>query len=355
MAWALDLTTSSAGATALGGANHVSHILGAAADGFSLNDTVALEVDGAINAGAGSLAFSGTTTGGFNFTAPMTAAGTGTFSSPGWITFNNSLTLGGAMSVISTANGVSEGGGGTISAPSLTGSTISGLNLPGANQIGALAGFTNTTGGVTVIDAQPLAVTGAINGGAGTVNIGTTVGGLSVNAPVSGGPYVYLWGQGGVAINAAVNTAGVIYLNSQTGDLTEGGGGSLTGSTLVISTNANTVLNGPNSFGALGGVYGFGAVTINDQAAMTVTGEVDSNSGAVTLTSAGNLTLSAPVTSPTTVTLNSGGAATETAGGQVKTNTINVTAHSGVNLGGANTIANVGVDSTIAGPNVINP
>ena len=355
VAWAMGLTTSSAGATTLNGANHVSQILGASADGFSLNDTVSLAINGTVNAGAGSVTFTGTTTGGLYVNAPVSAAGTGSFTTPGWIALNSSVTLGGAMSVNTTVFGVLEGVGGTINAPSLTGNAASGLYLAGANQIGALAGFTTATAGVTVIDARPLAVTGPINAGAASVDLGTTVGGLSVNAPVTGGTYVYLWGQNGVAIGGAVNAGGAVYLNSQTGDLTETAGGSLTGSSLVVSTNANTILNGPNSFGALAGVYGFGAVTINDLAPLTVTGEVDSVTGAVTLTSAGNLTLSAPVTSPTAVTLTSGGAATETAGGQVKTNTINVTAQTGINLGGANTIAHVGVQITTSGPNQINP
>ena len=242
VAWAVGLTTLSGGTTTLNGANHVSQLLGATANGFSLNDTVRLEVDGTVNAGAGNLAFSGTTTGGFYFNAAMTAGGTGSFSTPGGIFFNNSLVLGGAMSVNTTVYGVTEGAGGAITATSLSGNAAGGAYLAGANQIGILAGFT-TGGNFTLVDNHALQVTGA------------------------------------------VTAAGVI--------------------TLTDTANAD-------------------------------------------------LTIGAAISSPSKVTLTTGGSVTEVSGGKVSADTINVKADSGINLGGANTIAHVGVDITNTGPNVIN-
>jgi filamentous hemagglutinin family protein len=237
VAWAVGLTTGSAGATTLNGANHVSQILGAAANGFSFNDTVRLEVDGAVGAGTGNLTLTGTTTGGFYFDAPITAAGTGTFSTPGGIVFNSSATFGGALSVTSTTYGVSEGPAGTISAPSLTGSAVAGLDLMGANQIGSIAGF-STPGNFNFTDSSALQVTGALTA-SGEITL-ISGGAIVIAAPVGAPSTITLTSGGEITEpNPGQITTHTIYVKAQTGV-------DLTGPNVIVNVGGDSTASGPN-------------------------------------------------------------------------------------------------------------
>jgi hypothetical protein len=236
--WSVGLTANSTGAEALIGANHVSQILGISTNGaVNFNDIVRLEVDGPISVGTGNLTLTGTTTGGIYLDAPVTVAGSGTFSTPGGIVFNSSAAFGGALSVTSTTYGVSEGPAGTISAPSLTGSAVAGLDLMGANQIGSIAGYT-TPGNFNFTDSTALQVTGALTA-SGEITL-ISGGNLVVAAPVSAPSTITLTSGGEITEPTPGQiTTHTIYVKAKTGV-------DLTGPNVIVSVGGDSTVSGPN-------------------------------------------------------------------------------------------------------------
>jgi filamentous hemagglutinin family protein len=236
--WSVGLTANSTGAEALIGANHVSQILGISTNGaVNFNDIVRLEVDGPISVGTGNLTLTGTTTGGIYLDAPVTVAGSGTFSTPGGIVFNSSAAFGGALSVTSTTYGVSEGPAGTISAPSLTGSAVAGLDLMGANQIGSIAGYT-TPGNFNFTDSTALQVTGALTA-SGEITL-ISGGNLVVAAPVSAPSTITLTSGGEITEPTPGQiTTHTIYVKAKTGV-------DLTGPNVIVTVGGDSTVSGPN-------------------------------------------------------------------------------------------------------------
>ncbi|MGN6706805.1 MAG: two-partner secretion domain-containing protein, partial [Rhodanobacter sp.] len=92
------------------------------------------------------------------------------------LALNNNVTATGTLGLFSGA-AISQGAG-VITAGTLTGSSVGSTTLTGANLIGALGNFTAANFALT--NAQALAVSGAVNGGASTV-LETTAGNLAIN------------------------------------------------------------------------------------------------------------------------------------------------------------------------------
>ncbi|MGN2248432.1 hypothetical protein ACFWZ3_17290, partial [Frateuria sp. GZRR35] len=224
------LTGSSAGATALNGANQVG-ALGAFTTGgdFGFNNAQTLTVNNApsANGGLGNLAL---TTTGPSSDLILASNLTG-----------NTVTLGAGRNINQT--------GGAISATSLTGHSVGTTSLNGPNQIGGLGSFTAASFALT--NAQALAVTGTVNGGASTA-LTTTTGDLAIDGAVKG-------------TTVTLTSAGAI---------TEGTSGVITTDTLSGSSTGATTLNGANQIGTLGSFSAVGFNLTNAQA-LAVAGPID--------------------------------------------------------------------------------
>ena len=319
------LTGSSVGGTTLNGANLIgvlSTFTNSGAGGLALTDGQTLTVSGVVNAGTGNLAL--TTTGaGHNLaiTNALTTTGTATLTSAGTI---------------------GETGSGKLTAGTLTGSSVGGTTLNGANLIGVLSTFTNSgAGGLALTDGQTLTVSGVVNAGTGNLALTTTGAGHNL------------------AITNALTTTGTATLTSA-GTIGETGSGKLTAGTLTGSSVGGTTLNGANLVATLGNFANTGAGNFSfvDGKALNVSGlvSVASTTGTLGLTTtSGNLTISGTLTGPT-VTLTSAGEILEgTAGDVTATNTLNVSAATGIDLNSThNHIKKVGTRHTNSGPNVIN-
>jgi hypothetical protein len=134
---------------------------------------------------------------------------------------SGNLTIGGALNSttasLNSSGTISEGSGGRITAGTLTGQSVGATTLNGTNRIGALDSF--TAANFSLSNAQTLAVTGPVNGGASTT-LTTTAGDLAVNGAVSG-------------TRTTLNSAGAI---------SEGAGGVITAGTLSGNAAGPTVL-----------------------------------------------------------------------------------------------------------------
>ncbi|MGB3746598.1 MAG: hypothetical protein WA961_00235, partial [Rhodanobacter sp.] len=192
------LTGSSAGATTLNGANQIGTLGSFTAASFALTNAQALTITGPLDGGAS--------------TALKTTAGD--------LAINGAVK--GTTTTLTSAGAIAEGTGGTITADTLTGSSSGATTLNGANRVGTLGSF--TAAGFAFSNAQTLAVTGPVNGGASTT-LTTTAGDLAIDGAVSG-------------TSMMLNSAGRI---------TEGAGGVITAATLSGHAAGPTVLGSVNS------------------------------------------------------------------------------------------------------------
>ena len=288
------------GGVALNGANMIGYITDALTNsgtgGLALTDGEGLIVNGAISAGAGDLSLTTTGVGQRLFiNAHLTAQDTIALNASGLIT---------------------EWTPGALIAAGFTGSSVGGASLnQGANRFAALLGFTDTGGGyVTIADGSNLAVTGLVDVGAAILRLGDA-GTISQS--------------GAGAIDARVFGGGSV------------GGASLTGANLIGH------LTGFDNGGT-------GDFALTDGEALTVTGPLTVNSGAITLaTTAGNLAVHGPV-SAGAVTLDTAGRALESAAGAIDTGLLNVTAAAGIVLTSKlNAITTIGTNSPGTGPDKI--
>ena len=209
-------------------------------------------------------------------------------------------------------------GFGSIQANSLTGSSGSGTSLPGNNQIAQLGPFTSSgSGGIALNDIQPLAITGAVNAGAGNLSLNVT-GNLTIGGNLSAGGTMNLVSTG--TIN---QTTGTITANTLTG--------SSTGAATLIADIANL-----GSFNSAG-------FSLTAAQPLNVIGTVNAGSGDLNLhLTAGDLTLGSNLTAAGTVALNvDAGTITQTGG------IITAGALTGASTGGAtfaqnNAVTNLG-------------
>ncbi|WP_449426150.1 beta strand repeat-containing protein, partial [Rhodanobacter lindaniclasticus] len=283
---ATTLTGSSTGSTTLNGANHIGTLGGFTAAGFNLTNAQALAVAGPVDGGAS--------------TTLKTTAGD--------LAINGAVS--GTTTTLTSAGAINEGAGGVITAGTLTGSSTGATTLNGANKVGTLGSFTASNFALT--NAQTLAVTGPVDGGASTA-LKTTTGDLAINGAVSG-------------TTTTLTSAGAI---------SEGTGGTMTAGTLTGSSAGATTLNGSNHIGTLGSFTAASFALTNAQA-LAVTGPVSGGASTTLKTTAGDLAINGAV-SGTTTTLTSAGAISEGVGGVITAGTLSGSAVGPTVLGSATT------------------
>jgi hypothetical protein len=203
---------------------------------------------------------------------------------------------------------------GAITATTLTGSSVGSTTLTGANHIGALGSF--SAAGFNLINAQALAVTGPVDGGASTT-LATTAGDLAINGAVKG-------------TTTTLTSAGAI---------TEGAGGSITANLLTGHSVGNTTLDGNNHINILGSFSADFSLT-NGQT-LTVDGPLDGGPTVALTTTAGDLIINGAI-SGTATTLTSAGAIVEGAGGVITADTLTGSSAGSTSLLGANEVAALG-------------
>ena len=341
---AATLTGSSVGGATLTGANKFG-TLGAFTDAsgaVSLNDTVALSITGVLSANSlgltdtGTIAESGSgaiDTGGFAASAAgaVTLNGANQIGSISsltdmtgnvGITDDSSLAITGVINVgtktltLTDTGTVSEGFGPGIVAGTFTGSSVGGAFLNGLNQITTLAGYTDTSGALSLNDTSALNITGAVN--AGGVNLtgsstisesgvgaidtnvlsGSAVGAVTLNgankfAALNG--HTDTTGAVSLTDDSALNIVAGVYANGQTLTLIDTStitetGGPIVAATLTGKSSGGATLNGANQIGALGAwTDTTGAISFNDTSALAITGIVNAGTNGVVLTDSGTI------------------------------------------------------------------
>ena len=230
---------------------------------LSISNGGNIVIDAAIkNAGTGNLA--------------LTTTGAGSN-----IEIQNLVTTGGAVA-LNSGGTIAESGSGAVDAAALSGSSVGGTTLNGANQIATLDAFTNTgAGGFALTDAGSLAVNGAVDAGTGDLALTTTGAGsdIAFNAGVqtSGSADITIKSTGNILFAATVQNSGSGAVNVQSGGDVTIGGTSANGNVFVGSksgqltlTADNVVLDASNGFAQLG-YHGSGSGNITVAASGNVT------------------------------------------------------------------------------------
>lgn len=163
---------------------------------------------------------------------------------------------------------------GTITAAMLSGSSVGGAALNGANQVGKFFGFGNTgSGGVSLTNAAALQA-GALSNSVGNISLTTVAGSLTLIGDVT---------VDGTTGTVALNSAGTI---DQTG-------GAITAGLLSGSSFGGATLSGPNQVGEFFGFTntGSGDISLTNAIALAA-GTLGNNVGNISLTTtAGSLSL----------------------------------------------------------------
>jgi len=302
------LTGSSVGSTALGGANHIGTLGNFTAANFGLTNAQALAVTGSVDG----------------------SASTSLRTTSGDLAINGSVK--GATTTLASAGAITEGAGGSITAGTLSGSSVSATTLNGANRIGTLGGFTAASFALT--NAQTLAIGGTLDGGAST-SLKTTSGDLAINGSVKGA-------------TATLTSAGAI---------TEGAAGIIMAGTLTGNSVGATTLNGANQIGTLGSFTAANFALTNAQA-LVVGGPLDGGASTSLKTTSGDLAINGSVKG-TAIALTSAGAISEGAGGIITAGTLSGSAVGPTVLGGAgspnkNMVDTLGNFTSLAGFSMTN-
>jgi filamentous hemagglutinin family protein len=260
----------SGGAATLAGASNAIAALGnfpVSGGTFSLSDTGALAVDGAVSASsvtiggnAGSTPLGITLLSGGSVAAPTVALSAGASG----IALDSGAMLGetGASIDLASTGGISENAGATIIAAtlaSLNSVTGGAVTLAGAaNAIGDLGSFTVLGNGFSLSDQASLDISGllsassvTIGGNAGSTPTGITLGGTGSIAA----PSVTLTADGsGISISdgASLGQAGAIVGLTTTGAVTEASGGAVDAGTLSVTASTVSLPSVSNAVSALG-------------------------------------------------------------------------------------------------------
>jgi filamentous hemagglutinin family protein len=308
---AATLTGASVGGTTLNQTNLMTNLgpfANAGAGGFALTNGQTLNMTGAVDAGTGGLALT-TTSGNLVVGAGLTA---------------------GTAATLNSAGAITEPAGGLITAATLTGASVGGTTLNQTNLLTNLGPFTNAgAGGFALTDGQTLNMTGAVNGGTGSLALTTTSGNLVVGAGLSAGTTVTL------------NSAGTI---------TEPVGGLITAATLTGASVGGTTLNQTNLLTNLGPFTnaGAGGFALTNGQTLNTNGAVDAGTGGLALTTtSGNLVVGAGLSAGTTVTLNSAGTITEPVGGSITAATLTGASVGGGSLTQGNSVGTLGPFSNL--------
>jgi hypothetical protein len=241
-------------------------------------------------------------------------------------------TVKGTTTTLASAGAITEGAGGSIVAGMLTGSSAGATTLNGANRIGTLGGFTAASFALT--NAQTLAVSGTLDGGAST-SLKTTSGDLAINGPVKG-------------TATSLTSAGAI---------SEGATGVITAGTLTGSSVGATTLNGANQIGTLGSFTAANFALTSAQA-LTVDGPLDGGASTSLKTTSGDLAINGSVKG-TATSLTSAGAISEGASGIITAGTLSGSAVGPTVLGSAsspnkNMVDTLGNFTSLAGFSMTN-
>ncbi|HVY16871.1 MAG TPA: filamentous hemagglutinin N-terminal domain-containing protein, partial [Rhodopila sp.] len=248
----------------LGSANAIGAIANfSAADGFTLNNTTSLAIDGLLDVHGGTAVINN------GSVAPLSIGGTIT-----------------AVAAALTAGAITEDPAASVNVGSLTGSVAGTASLQGTNTIGTLGTFTANS--LLLNDIGPLTVSGLITGGQ-TVAIASG-GALTVPGSIvaAGGSMLAISLSGtSLSISGLVDDggAGQTGLFATSGNITDTGSlvvGTLTGSAAVAN------LTGPGTIAALGSFSAdtlflsdkrdlavTGVVSIGTQVALSTTGSID--------------------------------------------------------------------------------
>ncbi|WEN14473.1 filamentous hemagglutinin N-terminal domain-containing protein [Rhodanobacter sp. AS-Z3] len=393
------LTGSSVGNTTLSGANKIGTLGSFTAAGFALTNAQALAVSGPVNGGAsttltttgGDLAINGAVNGttttltsagaitegaGGNITADLlvgnsvgntTLDGNNHIKNLGGFTSDFSLTNGqtltvvgpldggpsvkltttvgdlvingtitGATTTLISAGSISEGAAGSITASTLTGSSVGNTALNGANKVGTLGSFTSANFALT--NAQTLIVSGplATTGGTGAINLITSSGALNITTDLAGGD---------VSLTSASDLALANNINATAAELASGGaitqsGGVITAGTLTGSSVGTSTLNGANKIATLGSFTAAGFALTNAQA-LAVSGPVSGGASTALTTTVGDLAINGAVNG-TATTLTSAGAINEGASGVITAGTLTGNSVGNTTLNGANKVGTLG-------------
>jgi len=251
----------------------------------------------------------------------------------GSVNGTSGMTATGAVSLTSNST-ISQTA--AIDAVSLTGSSVGGTTLNGANLIGTLNAFTNTgLGGFALTDDTSLTVNGAVNSGAGN---------LSLTASGSGSK---------LTLDHALTTSAIANLVSAS-TITQASGGTITAAILTGSSFGGTTLNKTNLITDLGAFTntGTGGIALTDGKTLTVNGAVNAGSGNLTLTTTGtgnNIAIDKAITAGGTVDLVSVGTIGQLVTGIITAGTLSGSATGATTLNKANEIADLGSFTNLGG------
>ena len=275
--------------------------------------------------------------------------------SSGGLAVNANLTTA-AGPVTLVSGGAITGDTATITAGTLTGSSVGGASFTNkSNLIGTFGAFGDTgNGDVTVVDGQGLTVAGTVNIGSGTLTL-TSTGAIAGDAAAITAGALTGSSAGGAAFKNAANVIGTFgaFKDTSNGNVTladsqglavagvvDIGSGTLTlASSGVISADAATITAGTLAGSSVGGASfnsssnlieafelftntGGGDVVLKDRQALTVAG-LTNKAGNVSLTTRGagsNLTLDGDLTVGRSLTLASAGTVSQTSGAIIASN-----------------------------------
>ncbi|MEP9357712.1 YDG domain-containing protein [Sphingomonas sp. KR3-1] len=286
------------------------------------------------------------------------------------------------LTLLAQNGGIIQNTGTTITADHLTATANGGISIDQLNAVGTVDGLNAnlfTTGhNIAFRNAGDITLDGLIDARGGTLRLTSNTGGITQNN--GAGIYVladqlFLSGVGDVLLNSTSNNiatligasstnGGILYRDANGFDIA----GNITATT-ALTGGVSLRTAGPGSITQSGGIIdvdylgaitvGGGSVTLN-QANRIHKLIATSGNGTLSLNTTADLLIDQPVYFGT-VSLNSGGAITESTNGSFSAGTANLSAVTGINLPGGspsgnNSIQNFGTitNTTSGGINIVN-
>ena len=255
--------------------------------------------------------------------------------------------------------------GGVITAATLSVSANSGVQLGGANQVAALGDSFNASGGFALNTLGDLALSGNISAPGQTLSLASTGTVSQSNGQIEAST-LSVSAQNGISLggdNLVANLGG--FRNPITGGVTyvSAGDPNLTGDIFAPGQTVNLIA-ATGGFNQTAGVITAGTLNVSaatgialtDSNAVTNLGQlVNTTSGGIAFTNAGDIYLSTDLAVPgQTVSLTStNGAITQAANEMIDASTLNASAANGVSFGGVNAIDNLGMISNSGSGGVV--